>query len=257
MAQAQRLTKANHLLEEVQLLVDQPENVTPFGLRRLDREADKLAEVDAAMAYTIKAAISALEWDADSVRRWTNAALGLDRTYGSLVNAAINLRLIGDISASADLALEALTLAKDDADAAESVCSALMWDARFEEVLSISRRFKESNDSLSTIAEEAAKAIEKLARLKISQQKIRRYIKTGLEVAMESRMQVKAVENYAIHDIEDGDRFVVSIQFAGDIRNEIEMDNAIVEKFLDDPSWDPMRLSVEFKYLTSDELQPE
>jgi hypothetical protein len=257
MTQAQRLTTANGLLEEVQLYVYQPERVTDFGLRKLDREADKLAAVDAATAYTIKAAISALRWDIESVNHWTNVALRLEKSYQSLINAAINMRLIGDVSASADLALEAFQQSSSDADAADMVCRALMLDARFEEAFEISHSFKNSKDSLLKTSNEAGRAIADLARLQIAQDDVRRHVEAGALVAAERHVQIKAIENFASDDVEDGERFVVSIHFSGDISKEIELDEAIVEKFLDDPEWDPMRLSLEFKYLTPDELLSE
>lgn len=257
MTQAQRLTTANNLLAEVQLYVYQPERVTDFGLRKLEREADKLAAIDAVTAYTIKAGISALRWDAESATHWTNAALLLERSFQSLANASINQRLIGDTRASADLALEAFQLARNDADAAEVVCSALMLDARFDEAFSISRSFGNSKETLFQTAEEARNTIDDLVRLHLAQDEVRRHVEVGVKVAAEKRVRIKAIERYVVDDIEDGERFVVSMHFSGDIYKEIELDEAIVEKFLDDPEWDPMRLSLEFKYLTPDELLSE
>lgn len=255
MNQARPQTIAGTLLNEVQVYVDHPEQVTEFGLRKLEREADRLLKADAATGSTVKAAIAAFRWDAEAVEYWTDRALRLGRSYSVLANGAINKGLVGQVREAADLAVEAMQYANNDADAALRTCHTLMFDARFEEALSLSDKFSRCTEELEKLALHAESALESLTLLGIDQAEVRHQVEIGALVAKDHQVRITAIEAFGVDDFEDGGRFVASLHVVGDIHTEIAMDEALAEKFLDDPNWDPMRLSVEFHYLTPDELQ--
>ncbi|MBP7645352.1 MAG: hypothetical protein KA751_01195 [Comamonas sp.] len=237
-------------MEEVQLYVLHPEKINTFGLRKLEHQAGILAKTDAAASSTVRAAIAAFRWDAEGVEYWTNNALKLEKSFATLTNAAVNKGLVGDVRAAAEYALEAFHLATSDANAASNACDALMFDGRFDEALAIANRFINSSDAFGVIAKDASAALDALAKLEIEQDEVRRQIEIGVHVAANLHTTVSAIENFVVNDYEDGSRFVISLHVIGDIHKEIALDEALVEKLLDDPMWDPMKLSIEFHYLT-------
>lgn len=254
MIQARPQTISNALFDEVQLYVDHPDQVTDFGLRKLEREADKLAKVDAATASTIKASIAAFRWDSEQVDYWTKNALRLNQNFLILANSAINKGLVGEYSEAADLILKSLDFAKTDAEAALSACHGLMFDARFEDVLCISKIFLNHSEEFKEVFEECEEAIKALNELGITRSEIRQRMNVGFLVAKDLKSRIRAVETFSTFDFQDGLSFTVALVVRGDVHKEIALDEALVEKFLDDDTWNPMKLSVEFRYMTSDEL---
>ncbi|WP_312426372.1 hypothetical protein [Comamonas jiangduensis] len=255
MIQARPQTIGTALFDEVQLYVDHPEQISDLNLRRLEREANKLAKADAATASTIKAAIAALRWDTDAVEYWTANALRLERSYNVLANGSINKGLICDLRDAADLAYEAMQLVGNDSEVALRTCHTLMLDARFDETLILASKFLGVNEDFEDIVIHAKSALTNLEYLGIDPEEVKRQVEMAGLVAKEHQVRIAGIEAYGIDDFEDGGRFVASIHIEGDIHKEIALDAAFVEKFIDDSNWNPMKLSVEFHYLTQDELQ--
>lgn len=254
MIQARPQTLSNALFEEVQLYVDHPEQITEFGLRKLERETDKLALVDAANASTIKAAIAAFRWDTEEVDYWTKNALKLNKSFLVLANSAINKGLVGDYSEAADLILQSTSLAKNDPDAILGSCHGLMFDARFEEIIELSKKFVDYSEEFKSIHQECEVAINALNFLGIRRDEVRHRIKNGAQVAKDLNTRIRSIDTRVISDYEGDLSFIIALEFYGDIHKEIALDEALVEKFLDDKDWDPTKLSVEFRYITHDEL---
>lgn len=257
MAQAQRLTTSNALFDQVQSFVDHPEQATEFGLLRIEREADRLASVDAADASLIKAAVAALRWDKQGVDYWVDNALRLSRSAQNLINSAVSKGLVGDFRVGADFALEAFTKQSNDLDAAVRACGALVFSARYEEAIVIAEKFKGASKEFESLFTQATVALNSIKKIGLELNEVRRQVEIGVCTASEMRVRVKSVEAFPVNDFEDGDRLVVGINFQGDIQKELALDEALVVKFLDDPKWDPMKLSIEFHHLTDDELQAE
>lgn len=257
MIQVQRQTIANDLLAEAQLYVDHPDKITDFGLKKLERGATDLAKVDAATAHAVRAAIASIKWDVEGVDYWTRNALSLDRSFNMLTNSAVSKAFVCDFFGAADLALESLKLANSDPKVAFNVCSALMFAGRFDEVLEISGRFTSKTKEFEDMENNAADALSGIKLLGIRHDEVKRQLEIGTLVAREHRVRIKAIEAGCVEDFEDGKSFVVSLNFIGDIHQEIEMDETLVEKFADDPEWNPLKLSIEFRYLTKDELPSE
>lgn len=255
MIQATPQTIGDELLQEVQLYADNPDQITDFALRKLENRAKDLARVDAATAHTVRAAIAAFKWDSKEVDYWTKNALHLEKSFRVLTNAAVNKTFICDFSGAADLALESLKLAPGNSQVAFSVCNALMSAGRFDEVIEISRRFEKKSKDFESIEESAASALKCLIFLEISLNEFKRQLNIANSVAREHKVQIRALETTCIEDFEGDKSFVASLHFFGDINKEIELDEALVEKFEYDENWDPLRLSIQFRYLTKDELQ--
>lgn len=255
MAQAQRLTTSNALFDQVQSFVDHPEQATEFGLLRIEREADRLASVDAADASLIKAAIAALRWDKQGVDYWVDNALRLSRSPQNLINSAVSKGLVCDFRAGADLAVEAFTKQSNDLDAAIRACEALFLNARYEEAIVIAEKFGNASKEFEDLFRQATAALSSIKEIGLELNEVQRQLEIGVRTASEMRVRVKSVEAFTVRDFDDGDRLVVRINVKGDINIEIALDEALVIKFLDDPKWDPMKLSIEFQYLTGNELQ--
>jgi len=254
MIQARPQTISNALFDQVQLYVDHPEQVTDFGLRKLEREVEKLALVDAASASTIKAAIAAFRWDSGEVDYWTNNAIKLNKSFLVLANSAINKGLVGNYSEAADLIIQSIALAENDSEAVLSACHGLMFDLRFEEIIEISQKFVNYSDEFKSISKECEVAINALEFLRISRDEVRQRIKHASQVAKDFNTRIRSVDTCVVSDFEGEFSFVVALEFFGDIHKEITLDEALVEKFLDDKDWNPAKLSVEFRYMTSNEL---
>ncbi len=255
MIQATPQTIGNELLHDVQLLVNDPDKITDFALIRLEKRAKDLAGVDAATAHTVRAAISAFKWDAEGVDYWTKNALCLEKSFRMLTNAAVNKTFVCDFAGAADLALESLKFAPGEPDVAFSVCGALMSAGRFDEARQISLQFEKKSENFEYIDRSAISALKDLSSLNISLDEFKRQLNIATVVAREHKVQIRVIETACVQDFEGGRSFVASLHFLGNINKGLELDEALVEKFQHDESWDPLRLSIQFKYLTKDELQ--
>lgn len=240
------------------MYADHPSLVTEFDLRKLDREADQLSRIDATVGSVVKAAVAAFRWDVEKVVYWSDNAIRLHKSFFTLSNAAVSRRMVGDIRASADLAVESFEYTNRGAEAALIVLDALLLNARFAEVLQFAADALDKSTISSELFEHveyARQAVNDLNQLGIDQEEVCERIEIGSSLCAEHQVRIKSLSTYLVPDYEDGDRFVASLNFSGDIHKEIALDGALVEKFLDDPTWDPMKLSVEFHYMTEDELQ--
>lgn len=238
------------------MYVDNPGSVTEFDLRRLEREAEQLARVDAVTANTVKAAIAACRWDTQAVLRWSGAALQLERSYFTLSNAAVSKRLVGDLRAWADLSVEAYEQARTDVKAAVEACEALIFNARFTEALEISARFPNLAE-FAEVTKHARQLLNELESIGLNQVEVARQVEIGAMVCAEQHVRLETIKFFLVSDFEDGDRFVAAFVFQGEVSREIALDEALVEKFLDDLLWDPLKFSIEFHYMTTDELLSE
>lgn len=254
MAYQQPQTTGNALIEKAQSYVDNPDQVSEFELKRLEKEADQLAKVDAATASTVKAAIAVCRWQPEEVEYWTNNALKNKRSFVTLANAAVNYRLTGNLSKSVELTTESYRMVAGDPESAENAFRSLLQTGRYQQALDLVQDLVNKPDSLLKAIKAAEYTLQTLKDLGIDPDEVVRKIEIGARVAMEQHARIESISMHPINDHEDGMRLVAALNFPGDIQKEIALEDALVAKFYDDETWDPMKFNVEFHYMTNDEL---
>lgn len=242
------------LFDKIHYFLQSQNEPSEFELRRLWSEAEKLANADVAAASIVKAAVCVFRNETDQVYYWNENAIRNNSSPTTLLNAAVNLRLLGQFGEAADLVMRAIEVAPQDAKVVAIGSEALALSGRLGDGI-------KALESLSQITDEAQEELldmknrlHDLGLAGVDEAQLQKEIAVANQLAMENGIRLSRVDTLTCQYPDDPVQIFVSLRFKGDIRREIELENKLAIRLSELKAWDPLKLNVEFKYLKPHEL---
>lgn len=249
-------TVANSLFETLESFFVADEMPSEFELRRIEKAADNLAKVDAAAAFTVKGAIAALRWDADSAETCCRKACALERSPMVLNNSALTFKFLNRFDLAIEFAKSALALAPLDPLTATSTLGYLFATGHFAEVAALIRKHNYQEEQYPSLPFQALEFDRLRVDLGISTEQIDFEIDSVFSVLKKHKKRMQGSRVEAVNDPDGGQCIVIEIEFFGDLHQEIVLEAELAHALAASPDWNPSRLSVEFAYIALDVSQP-
>lgn len=247
MAYAVPQTIGDDLLDRVVALINGDDQVDPFTLKSLKRDADKLQKVDAVRGSLVKSAIASLEWDRDEALRWSNNMLMLEDNATTCFNAAISLRNSNDLKSAADFALRSYKHAPKNSTFAHHSAKMLEMAGRIKEANSILQSIKETNSETEEDFYASNQMIDAMKDIGIEEDQLINEIFIASELAAEKKIRIDFVAQGYEYDPNDGEgMYFVAIKVSVDFQKILELEELLALRLSESERWSPLKLSVEF-----------
>jgi hypothetical protein len=225
---------------------------TPFDIRRLEHDAQKLEHADLAQAYTVRAAIAALQWNIDDARYWTEKACIASASVTVRRNASVTFRHLNQCGTSGEYAVQALKLSPLNREDVEQAVGMLACAGRLSEALEIDREYRQRVPAEPPLRLDTEQLTGILDELKLPERQLQLELQAAMDVLTKERMRHKGVVFESSTEPDGGAMFTARVQFCGDIDTEMKLESRLAHLLADMSSWDPSRLSVEFEYVAED-----
>lgn len=245
---------SDSLFDRIQYFLESQNEPVEFELRHLWAEAEKLANADVSQASIVKAAVCVFRNKQDDVYYWNENALKNNASTTTLLNAAVNLRLLGQFGEAAKLAMRALEIAPQNPSVVLLGCEALALSGRLSDGI---KAFESMNEITGEVQEDLQELQNRLRDLElagVTEQQLQREIALANQVAMENGIRLSRVDTQTYQTHDDPIQVIVGMRFKGDIHREIELEEKLASKLSELEDWDPLKLNVEFRYLKPHEL---
>lgn len=230
-----------------------------FDLRRLEREVDALARVDAATAFEVRSSIAALCWDAEGVRREVRNFLHLDSSTRALLNSAVTFNWINDVESALEHARRAWLLAPKNGEVAADYFSMIVRNGRIQEA---SRSLAQLG--LPASLADRARSTERIAQtmddLGLTDERVHAEILAAFDVMKARRIRAVDADFGTQRDPESGVFSLIAVvTFNGDFDDEAELVDDLAAVLMDKPHWDPTEFAILLRPLVahSDVLHAE
>lgn len=252
--QHQVATKANSLLEKLESFMSFGREPQPLEIRRLERESDDLARIDAASAFIVKAGIAAIRWDVAQLEYYVKSALALERSPALLLNASLTYKFVNDLDSAAVLALDAARMAPNDAVFVRQAVSYVSSAGQISAAVNMLTERAGMGLNLEEVTEPYLVLGQAIESLKIDPARLHFELKSAFEILSADRRRCIDVL-WEVNEGSDGVHGVVaSIIFIGGIADELRLEAVLAEALIAEPGWDPDRISVEFEYVKQNAL---
>lgn len=242
---AKPLTIGSNLLLEIQRFGLIDESPSPFELRRLKRDAEKLLQVSALESYVVQAAISALTWDAEAVDLNSAKALRLGSDAVTLYNCALSKRFVGDISGAADLMAEAAQRHPLDLDLIESAVDLLVSAGRLSIAAKICQGSIRRLLPVPAYAESTILLAEKSEKLGVTDEMMTEQAEFAFDVLAKHQRRMRAYDLRVSRDPDGTEVLVCTVKFSGTAVDEMRMESELAAKLSDLSDWDPCVFAME------------
>lgn len=247
MAYAAPQTIGNDLLDRVVALMNGDDQVDPFTLKSLKREADKLQKIDAVRGSLVRSAIASLEWDRDEALRWSNNMLMLEDNAATCFNAAISLRNSNDLKAAADFALRSYKHAPKNSTFAHHSANILEMAGRLKEANAILQSIEDKSPEMEEDYIASSEMLDAMKDIGIEESQLIDEIFIASELAAEKRIRIDFVAQGFDYDPNDGEgMYFVAIKVSVDFQKILELEEQLALRLSESERWSPLKLSVEF-----------
>lgn len=241
-------TIGDQLFAQVEAMLASGVTPSPFELRRLKVEADRLQRADSAVASIVKSAIAAFEWNFDEVRRWAKNAIALRNTPAILVNCGINFRVANLLPECLNCIDRGLQMAPSDPTIVLPAINALKLAGRWSDIPGYLRNLQSSGEDALRTLHDAERIIKSLEIINISEIELQQQVLIAFEIAKQHQVRIHRAQFETHTDPEIGQQLVVGLVFAGDVHTELKLESLLAHALMDRPGWNPMLLSVEFEH---------
>lgn len=248
MASGKPETITRQLFEKVAQLFISSEPVSDFAVAQMKREAEKLQGVDAVEASIVKSGIAAFLWNADEANYWVRNAISLRESTVNYHNASVTMRALNDFEAARDYSLASYRCAPNSADTASKAISTLMMSGNFSDALAIAIPHVGSMSEIAEVAEEIESLQQAMGAIGITEDRIKKEMQAAFKVAANRKVRVKTVGHNIVSDPDGGLGIYIPIVFIGDFSTENALEDDFASILVDDPEWDPVKLSIEFTH---------
>jgi hypothetical protein len=253
MFMARPATAGKNIFERLYLFFTSGQAPTAFDLRRLEREAGELERIgEWSDAYIVRSGLAALQWDLEQAVNWVERALIADPTATVACNASITMRYLNRCDLAVPYALRAAEIAPLDFGIIDHVVAVLAADGRLHEAQAkadeyIARRgaVEEGRD----FEFHPGAFVEAMDGLGISEQRLQREIRAGLGILTEEGRRHDGVGFEIVPEPDGGAALSVALTFLGDHEDEMRLEAKFAALLINEPGWDPCRLSVELQHL--------
>lgn len=244
-------TTYNSLVDTVNVYMKSGKSPSELELRRIFREIEKLKKADPIEGWLVAGMISAWQWDAASTVHNTDVAVRIaPRDVGTLRVASRCLWNAGLYEKANALTERASLLSPRDPS---------ILVAEIERNIAFGRLSKVSNfvKDATTMGLQLRtnyylnidKHVDALRVAGIEESRLEREAALAMEVLADHHVRIDSVKLRPWRDPENGAmHFSMAYVFYGTMEQELELEGALAIKLMDDPEWDPDRLSTEFEY---------
>lgn len=245
---------SNVLFDKIHYYVESQDEPSEFDLRRLWSEAEKLSNADVAAASIVKAAICVFRRQKDEVYYWNNNAIKNNNSTATLLNAAVNLRLFGDFGEAANLAMRAMEIAPQDVQVVMLGGEALALAGRLSDGIKAFEALGQITDEVQDDLQHLKSRLHDLEIAGVTELQLQREVTLANEVAMDNKIRIARVDTQTCEFSNDPPQVFVSMRFKGDVNNELDLEEKLAVRLSELENWDPLKLNVEFKYISPNEL---
>lgn len=248
-------TIGSELLGTIEDLFRNDSSLSPFDIARLEREAKKLMSADAAEAYVILGAISALAWDKDQALQHVRNAIRLDSRAETRINCAITLRYVGLIDDAADLVAQAAARAPGSELIINTAVEWLAGAGRLHQAAALEEDAQSRHIPPSEVAINASALHLAAEEIGVSMERLAYEVKCAHTVLANHKKRMLGSNVECVRDPDGSQTLVVALGFVGTTVEEIRLESELAILLADEPGWDPCRLAIELKHLHQDACQ--
>lgn len=254
MTVARPQTIGSELFARVEALLLLEGEPSPFQIRALRAQADKLAAASAVESSIVKSGLAAYEWDEQGVAYWIRNALALEKGAWTYLNAAVTSRLINDFTTSVEYTRAACESGVYSPDIAIHVSDSFVMSGCLSEAIEVLRSCQHEDAQKYLIS--VKKRLQGLVASGVTEEDLQKEVLAASKVARNFKKRIVSIGHRHTVDREDGPIFQAAIQFKGDFRDEMMLEAELAKVLCDMPHWNPVKLSVEFSHYVHNELQP-
>ena len=235
-------------------------NPNGFELKRLEREARKLLNVDAVSGYTALGAVASLRGDVEDVHAHHKRALNLSgESAEALHNYAASLTKLGEFTEALEVARRAYARAPADPAVLDGVVSASIFTGHFREAYELVSRWNGSNPERPYSLNSPVKAILSAVRREIfTEVRLQEVLAIAHETLRSSKVRTSRAEVHADEHEPDSflfECFVVALpEKAEDLNEELDGHIRDCPHLMDDPG---LKFMPAFIGASGDGSQPE
>lgn len=242
MIRAQPQTIGTELFKRVhELVLSGKQDI--FAIKRLEKDAEKLAEADVVAASFVRSALSALQWDLPNADYWVKNALANDGSARSLLNGAVTYNLLNQHSSVVDCARKVIALTPKNVEYVTEAANHLATTGLLYEAKSALEGLEELDNNGQDLLREATEAVLDLNAAGVMQDRLVQEVSIAFKVAFLNRKRLFGNSHYI-----DDDCFVMQYHFDGALADEFEIESELSKFLVVDEEWNPFKLSVEFVY---------
>lgn len=247
MPNAQPQTISNQLSAKLEglYLVDGPLNV--FDLKMIGRDADTLAQTDAASANIIKAGVAALLWDRETAKDFIEKACKLDYSARTLFNGAMNFKFFNDFETSASYLRKAVLVSPNDLYCFTELVSVLVACGFFQEALSVCELGAKRGLDIQhgdTIRE----LVACMQRIGVTEERMVYEIRSFVSVLTENKVRRRDLDWLIDTDPDGGEFLLGTSHFGGTFESEMKFEAQLANLLAAEPGWNPNKLAIELNH---------
>lgn len=257
MSAPQAKTRVNELYDEIQQRAVDEREISEFDYRKLNKETEHLARVDAQSSWVLKSALCALRWDVVGLTENAKKADALGADAGNLYNLSVNFSIANNMQASAEYAIKSSQSAINDKNIADLCISQLLRYGFFKEALKVSTKCESIGISLPELSPKILSMNKFLDTndVNLTQERIQQEIQLALEVLTKFKIRNEGIDISFEIDEEDGSvHAYTKIKFIGSIEEEMRMESELAQVLSHDKYWDPSLLNTAISYMHRDAL---
>ena len=231
-----------------------------FELKRLEREARKLLNVDAVSGYTALGAVASLRGDVEDVHAHHKRALNLSgESAETLHNYAASLTKLGEFTEALEVARRAYARNPADPTVLDGVVSASIFTGHFRESYELVSRWNGSNPERPYSLNSPVEAILSAVRREIfTEVRLQEVLAIAHETLRSSKVRTSRAEVHADEHEPDSflfECFVVALpEKAEDLNEELDAHIRDCPHLMDDPG---LKFMPAFIGASGDGSQPE
>ena len=245
---AVRQTVAATLLGEVEHFFVEDIRPDPFTISRLLRSADGLQRVDAAEASMVKAAIAALQWDAEECRHWVNNAVRLDGGLETLHNAAVSFENQNLMDEALVFIVRAYEMAPQNPKVVRRAVHGFYGAGMLAETAKLIQEATAQGIDLGEDVPMAEGICSFCNAHGISLDRLQFEHNAAMRVLTQAQKRASYLEHEVFLDHDGEKTLVMKVGFIGSLQDELHLEAALAPVLAEEPGWDPNLLSTEFHY---------
>lgn len=250
-------TAGTELFDRLHLFLAQGGVPTIFDIRRLERDIAALEKADIGEAYIARSGLCAITWDVEQATAWVERACTVDGAYETSLNAGITLRYLNRSDLAVDYALQAVQRAPLSLNAANFATVTLAGDGRLQQAVEVQRAFAKRVPDHHEFSFDAEAFFAAFQEAGVSEGQLQAEIRAAMRVLSAERVRHSSL-TYGYSVEPDGGRMLtVAVEFPGSIEDELRLEGMLAARLVDQPGWNPCKLSVEFqRTIAEDASQP-
>lgn len=241
-------TNFNQVVEKINGYILARSEPNELDRLRLEREVDKVKRVAPAEGWLLSAMLAAITWDKEAVLKDACNAIRLSpRDVDVMLASSHCYWLVGMFDQACKLADQALELSPNNADAINAVIENAIFLGEYTKAI----RLIDNAASVGVEAERdrggLARTLKDMDDAKVSENRVQREAQMALTLMADQHVRLHSVRFKPWRNPETLEyHFSAIYVFFGEYDREIALEKAFAEILMDDPEWDPNRLSSEF-----------